>query len=140
MIKIKIASIGKTKEKWLNTGIEEYTKRLKPSATIDYIWLKEDGQLVQFASKEPLCICLDVNGAAMDSEAFSAHIQEKIVEGGARLAFVIGGAEGLPESLRCHPNRISLSPLTMTHQLVRLVLLEQLYRAFEIAKGTPYHK
>lgn len=140
MIKIKIASIGKTKEKWLNEGIEEYTKRLKPSAAIDYIWLKEEDQLVQFASKEQVCVCLDVNGCLMGSEEFSAYTQEKIVEGGSRLAFVIGGAEGLPKDLRCHPNRVSLSPLTMTHQLARLVLLEQLYRAFEIAKGSPYHK
>lgn len=138
MIKIKIASVGKTKEKWLDQALNEYIKRLKPSASVECIWLKDDDQLVNFTGKD--CICLDVKGTMMCSEEFSTYLHKRVVEGGSRAAFVIGGPDGLPPVLRNHPLRISLSPLTMTHQLVRLLLLEQIYRAFEILKGSPYHK
>lgn len=140
MFKIKIASIGKFKERWLELAVDEYIKRLKPVAAIEFHLMKEDEQLANFAAKEGLCICMDVNGAMLDSEEFSSYLQAKLVEGGSRLTFIIGGAEGLPLPLKNHPNRISLSKLTLTHQLARLVLLEQIYRAFEIAKGSPYHK
>lgn len=140
MIKIKIASIGKNKEKWLDQAMEDYLKRLKPMALIEFVWLKEDQQLVQFVSKEPLSVCLDISGTLMSSEEFSAFLRSSIIQGGSRIGFVIGGPEGLPAELRNHPYRISLSRLTMTHQIARLVLIEQIYRAFEIEKGSPYHK
>jgi 23S rRNA (pseudouridine1915-N3)-methyltransferase len=140
MIKIKLASIGKSKEKWLEEGVEEYIKRMKSIATVECYWLKDNEQLTHFARKEALFICLDVSGLPLDSVEFSSYLHTKLIEGGSRLAFIIGGAEGLPQSLQQHPHRISLSKMTMTHQLARLVLLEQIYRAFEIAKGSPYHK
>jgi 23S rRNA (pseudouridine1915-N3)-methyltransferase len=140
MLKVKIVSIGKNKEVWLETGIQEYIKRLSPTMGIECLWVKTDEQLVEQAKKEKMVVVLDVIGETMDSVMFANYFQKKLEEGGGRLSFVIGGPEGLPEALKGHPNRLSFSPLTFTHQIVRLLLLEQLYRAVEIAKGSPYHK
>lgn len=139
MLKIKLFSIGKTKESWLEEAIEEYLRRLKPTVSIEFIWAKNDEQLVQLVEKEPLYICLDPVGKLMTSEQFSDFLVSKLEEGGSRLAFVIGGADGLPAALK-KASLISLSLMTYTHQITRLVLLEQIYRAFEIARGSPYHK
>jgi 23S rRNA (pseudouridine1915-N3)-methyltransferase len=139
MYKIKIITIGKTKEKWLDDALEEYLKRLKPIALVEIVLAKDDPQLVQMASKEPLVICLDPVGKSLTSELFSTFLIENLQKGGSRLAFVIGGADGLPASLKTQP-ALSLSPLTFTHQMARLILVEQLYRAFEINRGSPYHK
>lgn len=140
MLKIKILSIGKTKEAWLEMAIAEYTKRLKPIAAFDFIWVKNDEQLLQHAEKEDNLICLDIHGRSFSSAEFSSYLHEKLQQHGSRLTFVIGGDMGLPPTLRQHPDRISLSPLTFTHQLTRLILIEQIYRATEIAKGSHYHK
>ena len=140
MYKIRIISVGKTKEAWLDFAIEDYVKRLKGRATIEFVWAKNDEQLTATVTKEPLAICLDPRGALLSSEKFSELLLAKLQDGGSRLALVIGGPEGLPEVLRSTLPLISLSLLTMTHQIVRLVLIEQIYRAFEIVKGSKYHK
>ncbi|WP_226987410.1 23S rRNA (pseudouridine(1915)-N(3))-methyltransferase RlmH [Parachlamydia acanthamoebae] len=140
MFKIKILSVGKTKETWLHAAIEEYQKRLQGVAEIEWVWAKDDSQLVALVSREPLVICLDPNGKVFSSEQFSTFLMRKLEEGGSRLAFVIGGADGLPASLKQNKEAISLSLLTFTHQITRLVLIEQIYRALEIAKGSRYHK
>lgn len=139
MLHICILSVGKTKEAWLEDAIQEYVKRLKPLAAFEFIWAKNDDQLLSLAQKEPLLICLDPTGKLMDSLDFAHFVQKKFIEGNSRVAFVIGGAEGLPNQLRKHP-LLSLSPMTLTHQLTRLILIEQIYRAFEIGKGSKYHK
>lgn len=140
MFKIKIFSIGKTKEAWLESAISEYLKRLQPIASIECLWCKSDAQLIEMAKKENCYICLDPKGPAMTSEAFSTLLTSTLEKGGSRLTFVIGGAEGLPKELKEHASLLSLSSMTFTHQLTRLVLIEQIYRAFEIAKGSNYHK
>lgn len=140
MHQIKILSIGKTKEVWLEQAIAEYLKRLQRTAKIEFILVKDNEQLVNAASKESTVICLDSNGVAVDSEQFAETVVKYLEKGGARLCFVIGGAEGLPEMLRKSCFLVSLSKLTFTHQIVRLILVEQLYRAFEIARGSSYHK
>lgn len=140
MQKIRIFSIGKTKEEWLDSAIKEYLNRLKSTHTIEFIWAKNDAQLVELATKEPLLICLDEKGSLMTSEQFAVFFQKNLEQGGARLAIAIGGAEGLPIQLKSPYQQISLSPMTFTHQLVRLVLIEQIYRAVEINKGSKYHK
>jgi 23S rRNA (pseudouridine1915-N3)-methyltransferase len=139
MFKIKIISVGKTKEAWLDAALEEYVKRLKPLAALEFIWAKNDDQLVLLVQKEPLVICLDPGGTLHDSEQFAGLLMRKLQEGGSRLCLVIGGPEGLPPDLKQNA-LLSLSPMTMTHQIVRLVLIEQIYRAFEMAKGSKYHK
>jgi len=140
MLKLKIISVGKTKEEWLDSAIQEYVKRLKPTLTCEFVWTKNSEQLLQLAEKEPLCVSLDPNGALMNSEQFAHFVQNQFEKGGSRLTLIIGGAEGLPTKLKQSTSLISLSPLTLTHQLTRLVLMEQIYRAFEIIKGTKYHK
>lgn len=134
MYKFKILTIGKTKETWLEEALEEYSKRLKSQAEISWMFAKDDEQLVQLASKEARKICLDASGKLMNSEEFSHYVL-----GYPRLCFIIGGADGLPEPLKKETS-LSLSRLTFTHQIVRLILIEQIYRALEIAKGSPYHK
>lgn len=140
MYKIKILTIGKTKEAWLDEALAEYEKRLKTVAQIELVLAKNDQHLVELASKETALIVLDVVGTAVTSEEFSKLLVNQLEKGGTRLSFVIGGAEGLPPQLQSAPIRISLSKMTYTHQIVRLVLVEQIYRALEIAKGSRYHK
>lgn len=140
MYKLRILTIGKTKETWLEKALDEYTKRLSKILSIEFVWAKNNEHLLLLASKEPRLICLDSSGKMMESKTFSTFIIKKFEEGGSRLAIVIGGAEGLPMPLKEHHVLISLSPMTFTHQLVRLILIEQMYRAFEIDKGTQYHK
>jgi 23S rRNA (pseudouridine1915-N3)-methyltransferase len=140
MHKIKILTIGKTKEAWLDEALAEYRKRLKAIAEIEIVLAKDDAALVRAAKQEVTVVCLDVNGKMMDSVAFSQFLMKTLDEGGARLTIVIGGAEGLPGELREGYPLVSLSQMTFTHQCVRLILVEQIYRAFEIAKGSGYHK
>lgn len=140
MHKIKILTIGKTKETWLEEALGEYRKRLKPVAEIEIVIVKDDAALVRAVEQEQRVVCLDVMGKMMDSVAFSRFLMGELEAGGARLTIVIGGAEGLPEEMRRRYQLISLSHMTFTHQCVRLILVEQIYRAFEIAKGTGYHK
>jgi 23S rRNA (pseudouridine1915-N3)-methyltransferase len=138
--KIRILSIGKTKEAWLENALQEYVKRLQGTVSIEFEWLRNEDQLLLFAKKEPLLICLDEKGVLMTSEQFAGFLKKNLEQGGARLAIVIGGAEGLPSPLKAHHALVSLSPMTFTHQLTRLVLLEQIYRAMEINKGSRYHR
>jgi len=140
MLKLKIITIGKTKDEWLDMALDEYLKRLKPSLSVEFFLAKTDDQLISLSEKEPLFICLDPKGKKMTSEIFAEYLHQKFVEGGARLSIVIGGSDGLPPQLKNHQHLISFSDLTMTHQLIRLVLIEQIYRAFEIQKGSKYHK
>lgn len=140
MYRLRIISVNKTKESWLEEAIAEYIKRLQNTVSIEFVWCKNDEQLVALTTKEPLVICLDAAGDSMESERFSRFLIKKFEEGGARLAIVIGGAEGLPPELKMNYPLISLSPMTFTHQVVRLILVEQVYRAFEIARGSKYHK
>jgi 23S rRNA (pseudouridine1915-N3)-methyltransferase len=141
MQQIKIYTIGKVKERWLQEGIQEYTKRLKPSISIEWILAKNTQQLEQLLTHEPRYFSLDPQGKLFTSEAFSLWMEEAFVKGGSRLSLVIGGAEGLSEALKKRSKQlISFSPLTFTHQMFRLLLLEQIYRAFEIKKRSAYHK
>lgn len=141
MIKVKILTIGKHKHSWLESALEEYEKRLKPYMTIEWVLVKNDEQLLKLAHEAKNCICLDPKGVEMTSEAFALQIERLIHQKGAHLTFCIGGAEGLPSLLKNTALAvISLSKLTFTHQMTRLILLEQLYRSKEIFEGSGYHK
>lgn len=140
MLKLKIISIGKTKEKWLHEAFQEYIRRLKPLVQVEYLWAKDNAELISWVQKEGLHFCLDPQGRLFSSEEFSDFLVKQWEAGGSRLTLIIGGAEGLPLELKKNSFLISLSPLTFTHQITRLVLIEQIYRALEIYKGTPYHK
>jgi 23S rRNA (pseudouridine1915-N3)-methyltransferase len=140
MLKLKILSIGKSKEKWLEEALREYTKRLKPYMTIEWLWAKDNAQLIEWAQKEPLFICLDPAGCLFTSEQFAVFLEQLWEKNRSRLTIVIGGPEGLPPILIQRAQLISLSPLTFTHQMTRLILIEQIYRALEINRGSSYHK
>ncbi|HAB98916.1 MAG TPA: 50S rRNA methyltransferase [Parachlamydiales bacterium] len=137
MIKATIHTIGKSKETWLNDALSEYEKRLQGRVQIKWSLVSDDPELIKQTALEPYLIALDVQGSLLSSETLS----QKLVQAGSRLAFVIGGASGLPPEILAKAKwRWSLSPLTFTHQMTRLILLEQLYRAYEIERKSPYHK
>lgn len=140
MLKIKILSVGRFKENWLENAIEIYSQRLKNKMQIDWSLAKDDKQLLQWLLNEPNVVCLDPEGVMQTSEEFSLFLFKHLEKGGSRLTFVIGGAEGLPKQVKTVYPMISLSRLTFTHQMARLLLVEQLYRATEIQKGSDYHK
>jgi 23S rRNA (pseudouridine1915-N3)-methyltransferase len=140
MLKLKILSVGKTKEKWLDEAFSEYVKRLKPSVQIECLWAKDSSQLMEWAQKESSYLCLDPAGSLFTSEELAHFLFQQWEKNGSRLTLIIGGAEGLPTELKQKGLLISLSPLTFTHQITRLVLIEQVYRTIEIQKGSHYHK
>ncbi len=138
MFKVKIITHGKTKEPWLHTALAEYEKRLSGKMEIEWVLTTKLKDLEDKSLKESHLIALDVKGKALTSEEFSHFLFSKW---GARPCFVIGGAEGLQPTILAHAKyRFSLSSLTFTHQMVRLILTEQLYRAIEIEEGSSYHK
>jgi 23S rRNA (pseudouridine1915-N3)-methyltransferase len=137
MLKVRVLTVGKCKEVWLEAALKEYEQRMKSSLSVTWLLAKDEEQLIEWASKEPQLIALDLHGQLVASEALSRKLRTY----GARMVFLIGGAEGIPPALlpRC-VWRWSLSPLTFTHQMTRLILLEQLYRCLEIERGSQYHK
>lgn len=140
MYHLKIISIGKTKEKWLDEAIGEYIKRLKPYVKLEMLWAKDNTQLIEWTRKESSYLCLDPQGKTFTSEKFSEFMIKEWEKRGSHLTMIIGGAEGLPSELKQKGFLISLSLLTFTHQITRLVLVEQVYRALEIHRGSAYHK
>lgn len=141
MLKVKIITIGKLKEKWLKEALTEYEKRLTPVLAIDWVLTKDEKGLKQLLEKEKEYICLDCHGITMDSIDFSKNIFSLFEKGGSKLTFVIGGDTGISQNIKEKALLLlSLSKLTFTHQIVRLIFIEQLYRAFEISKGSEYHK
>lgn len=150
-MKVNIRIVGrKSSEPWLEEGCEMYETRLRPSnVEVETTWHKDNPALVKGVegdiSKGHSVVLLDPTGATKTSERFADDMYEWLDRGGSRLSFVIGGAEGLPSELKYPPHRpkpvmISLSALTFTHQFARMLLIEQVYRATEIRKGSGYHK
>jgi len=153
-MKVNIRIVGrKSSEKWLEEGVDMYEKRLRPSnVEIETTWHKDNVALMKGyemdCNKNYKVICLDPKGKQPTSEVFTTNMYQYLEEGGSRLSFIIGGAEGLPNELKypstsskiSSPIMISLSSLTFTHQFARLLLIEQIYRATEIQKGSGYHK
>jgi 23S rRNA (pseudouridine1915-N3)-methyltransferase len=133
MLKIKIISPGKIKEPWLKAALAEYEKRLTGTVSIDWT-LKE-------ISPDAPYICLDPNGKSFTSPAFSKFLYNEWEVCGSCLTFLIGGPDGLSQDILLGARKVlSFSHLTFTHQAIRLLFLEQIYRAIQIEKGTPYHK
>lgn len=141
MLKAKIYSVGKTKEPWLIDALSEYETRLKPALSIEWMLAKSDDQLEALLSKEANFICLDPKGQMLTSEQFSSFLSKQFIDQRSRLSFAIGGDQGFSSTLKSKAGMVlSLSPMTFTHQVTRLILVEQIYRALEIQKGSKYHK
>ena len=128
-------------------AVKEYLKRLKPYATVDIIELpechtvEEEGEklLARIPVDSWICV-LDVHGDMISSEDLAKAVADLTLSGRSKLTFVIGGAFGISQSLReAAAMRLSLSKMTFTHQMTRLILLEQIYRTFKINRGEPYH-
>ena len=147
MVRINLIVVGKLKEKFLVEGVAEYLKRLKKFLTIEVREIsecrtvEEEGQkLLALVPKDSWLCVLDVSGEALSSEDFAKKISVLNLSGVSNLTFAIGGAFGLSEELRRATSfRLSLSEMTFTHQMTRLILLEQIYRAFKINRHEPYH-
>ena len=151
---IRIIFVGRVKEEWLREQIEEYVKRLGRFTKIqidevkdekilgnDYEKIKKaEGERILKLLSEDYVIALDANGKALDSPEFAKALKKSNDEN-KRLTFVIGGALGLSDDVlkRCDL-KLSLSKMTFTNQMVRLLLVEQIYRAFTILAGMEYHK
>jgi 23S rRNA (pseudouridine1915-N3)-methyltransferase len=140
MYRLKILTVGKTKESWLQEALADYEKRLKPYLVIEWILFKTEEQFLKEAEKETSPILLDEGGVSLDSVTFSRWFVERLTARGGRLTFLIGGADGFPSEWKKRHETLSLSPLTFTHQMARLLLVEQCYRALEIDRGSPYHR
>ena len=154
-MRLQVVAAGKVREKWLREGIAEYIKRLSKYCSVEIVEvpdspdslpletaLQKEGEKMLAAIREnALVIAMDLHGKMLDSPAFSEELTRAFNEGGASVTFVIGGSNGFsPAVLARADKRICLSPMTFTHQMTRLILLEQCYRAFKIKGGETYHK
>lgn len=161
MISIKIISVGKIKDKNLSSLINEYTKRITKYAKIDIIEVEDekiphnpsDSEVCLIKEKEsnkvlnkvncinkPYIIALDLKGSSLSSIQFSKQIEDIVVNGFSTIVFLIGGSLGMSDKLLNICNKkICFSLLTFPHQLIRLFLLEQIFRAFKIINNETYH-
>ncbi|NMC62554.1 MAG: 23S rRNA (pseudouridine(1915)-N(3))-methyltransferase RlmH [SAR324 cluster bacterium] len=155
-MKIRILSVSKTKQGFIEDGEEEYLKRIRSFASIERIEIgvasssslsqtellsKEAQQLLSKIRKDEFLIVLDEHGKEFNSKQFASYLYDKQKEGVSKFCFVIGGAYGLDKKIKEKAKiMLSLSRLTFPYQLTRLILIEQLYRAFSIIAGNPYHK
>jgi 23S rRNA (pseudouridine1915-N3)-methyltransferase len=155
-MKITLLTIGKTEDKYLLEGIDIYLKRLKhyiPFRILEIPELKNTKSLSRDQQKNKeaellfknlqstdYVILLDENGAEFTSKKFSVYLNKKMVGGQQHLVFIIGGPYGFSDEVYARGNdKISLSQMTFSHQMIRLFFAEQLYRAYTILKGEPYH-
>jgi 23S rRNA (pseudouridine1915-N3)-methyltransferase len=160
MVHIEICAVGKIKEKFFRDALDEYKKRLSGYCRIgitevqdektpenageserEIILQKEGERLLKKISERDHVIALAIDGKMMSSEEMADHLEGLFNKGNSSIVFVIGGSLGLSrEVLSRADEKISFSKMTFPHQLMRVILLEQIYRSFRIIKGEPYHK
>jgi 23S rRNA (pseudouridine1915-N3)-methyltransferase len=138
-MKIRIVAVGKVKESFILEGVREYMKRLAPLVKLEMVELKDEGMEKEAKVLERYLgdstFILDVSGKRMSSEGFA-----KLVKDQEMLTFLIGGADGIDGNLKKRAKAISLSDMTFTHEMSRLFLMEQVYRAFMINTNRKYHR
>lgn len=156
-MKIKIIALGKIKEKFLKDGIEEFLKRLVPYASVEMVELSpieiKDENLTEkileaegekiLSHIKPLSyvITLEIQGKPLSSQEFAQKIEALTNEGTQEIVFVIGSSCGIAKTVSQRADfKLSMSKMTFLHQFARLILVEQIYRAFKIIKGETYHK
>ncbi|MBE0664051.1 MAG: 23S rRNA (pseudouridine(1915)-N(3))-methyltransferase RlmH, partial [Bacteroidales bacterium] len=155
-MKFTLINTGKTEEKYIQDGLALYEKRLLHYCSFENTFvnvgsvagklpvpqlkLREAEIILKKIKPEDFVVLLDENGKQMKSQEMAAWMNEQMIRGTRHLVFITGGAYGFHESMHHRANlKLSLSLLTFPHQLVRLIFLEQLYRAFTIIRGEPYH-
>ena len=158
-MKITIACVGKIKEKYLTAGIEEFSKRLTPFCKLETLAINEERmpdnpspaekqqvleretqRLLAIIPANSYVILLDVIGKQLSSPDLAAKLDELALAGNSHITFVIGGAFGYTDALSKRADLVlSFSKMTFTHQMIRLLLIEQIYRAFKISRGEKYH-
>lgn len=159
-MQITVISVGKLKEKYLKQGIEEYSKRLSAyirlqmievtdekapenlsEAEMNQIKQKEGERILAQIKPDHYVLALAIEGTMPTSEQLAEKLDKLALHGNSQLVFVIGGSLGLSKDVYNRANGLlSFSKMTFPHQLMRLILLEQIYRAFKINRGEPYHK
>ena len=159
-MKIKIVTVGKLKERYLKDGIAEYTKRISRFAKLEMIELADEktpdkaselenqkiletegARILSKVGERDFVVVLAIEGKTFSSEDFSKQLEQASIKGYSTLTFIIGGSLGLAPVVKNRANlSVSFGRLTLPHQLMRLVLVEQIYRAFTIQQGSPYHK
>jgi 23S rRNA (pseudouridine1915-N3)-methyltransferase len=155
-MKIVVLNIGRTGESWLRDGLAIYENRLRHYISFEMVYLqepkpaknqseklqkeKEGGIILSALANFDYKVLLDERGKMMSSTVFAGFLQNAMNRGTKNLAFITGGPYGFSEEVyKAVPERISLSEMTFSHQMVRLLFLEQLYRGFTIIRGEPYH-
>lgn len=158
-MKITVIAVGRIKEKYLKDAIDEYSKRLSKYVNLEIIEIPdekapetlstaqeikvkdEEGQKILKNIKDGVIVALAIEGKQMKSTEFAGFFQKNMVSGASHITFVIGGSLGLSDSVINNADfKISFSKMTFPHQLMRVILLEQVFRAFKIIKNEPYHK
>jgi 23S rRNA (pseudouridine1915-N3)-methyltransferase len=155
-VKIKVLQIGKTNDEYLLKGIDEYSLRIKNyvpfeietipylknsnSFSTELVKQKEGELILQKIKKEDILILLDENGKTYSSKGFATFLQQQMNAGNKQLIFLIGGAYGFSSDVYERSNgKLSLSSMTFSHQIIRIIFIEQLYRGFTIIHHHPYH-
>ncbi|MCH5262255.1 MAG: 23S rRNA (pseudouridine(1915)-N(3))-methyltransferase RlmH [Lachnospiraceae bacterium] len=159
-MKITVIAVGKMKEKFYRDAVSEYEKRLGRYCKLEMIQVedertpdkagtnltdlvkkKEAERILKYLREDAFVVVLDIRGKAYDSEEFAAQIESLATKGVSHIQFVIGGSLGLHEEVCKKADlTVSFSKMTFPHQLMRVILLEQIYRAYRIIGGEPYHK
>ena len=159
-MKITLITVGKIKEKYLKDAIAEYSKRLSKYCKLEVIEVadektpdqasenveqqirkKEGERILRYVKEDAYVITLEIGGTMLDSVAFAKKIETLGVQGKSYIIFIIGGSIGLGEDvLKRSDYGLSFSKMTFPHQLMRVILLEQVYRSYRIIEGAPYHK
>lgn len=159
-MKVTLITVGKIKEKYMKDAIAEYSKRLSKYCKLEIIEVadektpdqasenverqirqKEGERILRYVKEDAYVITLEIGGAMLDSVAFAKKIETLGIQGKSHIVFVIGGSIGLGENvLKRSDYGLSFSKMTFPHQLMRVILLEQIYRGYRIVEGAPYHK
>ncbi len=156
-MKIKIIALGKIKENYIKDGVEEFLKRLKPYTPIEIIEInpieikdenlidnilnQEGEKILSHINNDTYLITLEIEGKQLSSEEFSSKINDLCNSGINEVAFVIGSSYGIGKNVKARANyKLSFSKMTFLHTFARLILIEQIYRAFKILKNETYHK
>ena len=154
---IKIIALGKIKEKFLKDGINEFLKRLTPYASVEITELsaieikdenltakileQEGEKILSHIKPQSFIITMEIKGKMFSSEEFAKKIEDITNDGISEIIFVIGSSCGISPTVSARANlKMSMSKMTFLHQFARLILVEQIYRAFKIIKGETYHK